>query len=328
MAKILVTGGNGFLGRWLVRRLCRDGHEVTCLLRSANPIDGLSDLKYSIVKGDVTDRSSVMNAVRGHEHVFHLAGLVAYRKVDRIRMDEVNVGGTENVIDACLSYQVQRLLHVSSVVAVGASFDGKQPLTEESPYNVGHLDMGYFESKHAAEVRVKQAVQDRKLSAVIVNPATTYGAGDALKGSRNIQIKVARGKLPFYTTGGVNVIPVENCIEGMMLAWQKGRIGERYLLSGENLTIQELFTLIAKAAGVPPPRYKMPETALHFLGRSADFLNRLGFNISFSVENAWTASLFHWFDNSKAKRELGFRVGSTEDAIRASVGWMKTQGLI
>lgn len=328
MAKILVTGGNGFLGSWIVRRLCEQGHQVTCLLRPTSNVSELAGLSFSRIEGDVTDYASVEKACTGQEFVFHLAGLIAYRRAERENMDKVNVGGTENVIQGCLKKNVGRLVHLSSVVAVGASFDKRHILNEDSEFNLHQLNLGYFESKRNAEKLVVQACKEHQLDAVILNPSTIYGASDARKGSRKTQIKVARGEFPFYTAGGVSVIPVENCVNGILAGWQKGRKGERYILCSENLTIRQLFTMIAEAAGVEPPRIKLPSVLLHVLGFTGDLMTQMGMKSSLSQENAWTATLYHWFDSSKAQRELGFVPGSAKVAIQNSVQWMKDQGLL
>lgn len=328
MAKILVTGGNGFLGSWTVRKLIDLGHDVHCLLRSQSDVSELKDVKYTRINGDVTHLDSLLKAAQGMDGVFHLAGLIAYKASERRKMERVNVQGTKNVIEACLKNKVSRLVHVSSVVAVGASYDRSQILDENSPYNISNLNLGYFETKHQAEVAVVEAVKNRGLNAVIVNPATVYGPGDAKKGSRKTQIKVAQGTFPFYTSGGVNVVPVANCVDGIVAAFTKGRAGERYILAGENLTIEKLFGIIAEAAGVAPPRRKMPSILLHVMGFIGDAVSPFKIPFPVSRENAWTATLFHWFDSRKAQEELGFKPGSAQEAIRSSVKWMKDNGYL
>ena len=328
MAKVVVTGANGFVGSWLVRELLRQGEHVHALVRKHSDLSELIGANCELIYGDVTDLNSLESAFKGASAVFHLAGLIAYRKADREKMTSVNVDGTKNVIQACLSNNVPRLIYMSSVVAVGAGFSPHEILNENSKYNVHHLNLGYFETKHAAELLVLEAVRERNLNAVILNPSTIYGAGDARKGSRKTQLKVAQGKFPFYTSGGVNVVNVEAVIAAVIEAWRSGRSGERYILSGENLTIQQLFSFIAKVAGVKPPKHKIPNFALHGLGLFGDTLDLIGLKGSFSRENAWTSTLYHWFDNSKAKRELGFNPKSAEYAIQKSVGWSRAQGLL
>lgn len=326
--KVLVTGANGFLGSWLTRALARQGHEVYALVRAQSDLSELDGVDCNYVFGDVTDLESLYKSFSGIDTVFHLAGLIAYKKSDRNQMEKVNVFGTENVIEACLTKGVRKLVYVSSVVAVGAGFNQTQVLNEESPYNVSKLNLGYFETKHAAEKLVVDAFKNKGLDCVIVNPSTIYGEGDAKKGSRKTQLKVAQGKFKFYTSGGVSVVAVEDVVTAIISAWTAGRSGERYILSGDNITIKELFQYIAEEAGVPAPAKKIPRAVIFTLGRIGDLMESFGMKGSLSTENAWTATMFHWFDNSKAKKELGFNPRPAREAIRSSVKWMKENGLL
>lgn len=328
MSKVVITGANGFLGSWLTRELLNQNHAVKVLVRKTSDLSELEGLKCEYAYGDINDIESLKNVFAGAEAVFHLAGLIAYSSAEREKMEKINVGGTKNVIKACLECQVKRLVHISSVVAVGAGFSENEILDETSKYNVSHLNLGYFQTKHAAELLVMQAIEAKGLDAVIVNPSTTYGAGDARKGSRGTQIKVARGKFPFYTPGGVNVVAVEDVVQGIIAAWHVGRKGERYILAGENITIKKLFEMIAKEAEVPAPRFMVPATALHAIGAIGDFLTARGFASGFSRENAWTSTLFHWFSSSKAQKELGFNPRPAQVAIANSVRWMKENDLL
>lgn len=326
---VLITGANGFLGSWLTKRLLLENHNVTILVRPSSDLSELQGLSgYHIAYGDVTDPQSVLEACREKEAVFHLAGVIAYKKSDRALMEKVNVTGTDNIIRACLANKVSRLVHLSSVVAVGAGFTSKDVLNEESAYQIAHLNLGYFETKRKAEQLIQQACQNQGLNAVMVNPSTIYGAGDAKKGSRKTQVKVAQGKFPFYTSGGVSVVAVEDVIDGIMLAWAKGKSGERYILSGENLSIRELFEMIAECAGQKPPSIYLPKALLFILGFLGDIKSFFGFTSSLSTENAYTATMFHWFDHSKAKRELGFNPKPARFAITNSVAWMQKNGIL
>lgn len=326
--KVLVTGANGFLGSWLTRALVKQGHEVYALVRAQSDLSELNGVSCNYVYGDITDLDSLYKTFGGMDTVFHLAGLIAYKKADRAKMEKINVFGTENVVDACLTKGVRRLVFLSSVVAVGAGYNRNQILNEESEYNVGKLDLGYFETKRKAEKIVLEAHKNKGLDCVILNPSTIYGEGDAKKGSRKTQLKVAQGNFKFYTSGGVSVVAVEDAVDAIISAWKNGRSGERYILSGENITIQELFRLIAEEAGVPAPKTKMPTAVIFALGKIGDIMESMGMKGSLSTENAWTATMFHWFDNSKAKKELGFNPRPAREAIRSSVKWMKENGLL
>jgi len=321
--KVLVTGATGFLGGWLVKRLLAEGHDVRIIKRASSSLEELEGLKLDIVSGDVTDASSLIAACRGVDTVFHLAGLIGYSRAQREAMHQVNVIGTKNVIDACRACDVRKLVHLSSVVAIGASFDGKQPLNESSIYNVAHLRLGYFDTKYEAEALVRTAVAEGHIDAVMINPSTIYGPADAKKGSRGVQLKVAQGRFPFYPPGGVSIVSVEDVIDAIMLVWQKGKPAERYIISGENLLIKDVFTQIATIAGVKPPSIGLPRSAIFALGFVGDQLEKIGKKGPMNSETAWTSTLYHWFDNSKAQRELGLKFKPASYALEQSVRWIK-----
>ncbi|HMN67518.1 MAG TPA: NAD-dependent epimerase/dehydratase family protein [Bdellovibrionales bacterium] len=324
---VLVTGATGFVGAWLTRRLSESGETVHVLHRTNSSLEELDGVAFVSKIGDVTDPESVRSACLDVDTVFHLAGVVGYSKAMRAQMERVNVDGTRNVVDAIQTGRKPKLVYMSSVVAVGASFDGR-PLDENSTYNVRHLDLGYFETKRKAEELVVQACRQDKIDAVILNPSTIYGAADAKKGSRKTQLKVARGEFPFYTGGGVSVVSVHDVVEAVINARTKGRRGERYILSGENITIHNLFTRIASLAGAEPPKIYLPDLVVRAIGKSGDLLEALGKKGPLNTENAWTAILFHWFDNAKARAELGFRPRPAQDALKESVDWMRQKGLL
>lgn len=313
----------------MAKKLLDAGHDVHVLLRgSSSSKMELENLPVQVRLGDITREDSLLDAFREMDSVFHLAGHVGYSRAERQLMELVNVQGTANVVEACIKTNVRRLVHMSSVVAVGAAFYGEKPLNEDSPYTIGHLDLGYFETKRKAEMLVKEASASGRLDAVILNPSTIYGAGDARKGSRKTQLKVARGQLPFYTSGGVSIVAVEDVVEATYTAWQRGKNGERYILSGENLLIKDLFQMIAEEADVKPPPIYLPNPVVMGLGRIGDWLESIGKKGPLNSENAWTATLFHWFDSTKAQKELGLRPRPARECIAASVRWSKENGLI
>lgn len=326
--KILVTGATGFAGSWMCKKLVDEGHDVSILRRQSSDLSELEDVHVNHLIGDVTDYESVLDATNDVDHVFHLAGVVGYSKAQRQLMEDVNVGGTRNVVRACLENNIERLLHFSSVVAVGAGFKKNHILDEYSAYNVKHLNLGYFETKKAAEDIVFKAVETQGLNAVAVNPSTIYGPGDAKKGSRSTQLKVAKGSFLFYTGGGVSIISIEDVVNASYRAWEVGKTGERYILSGDNITIKKLFEIIADCAGTKPPKIYLPNPIIHAVGKVGDIMESFNKKGLLNSENAWTSTLYHWFDNSKAIKELGLTPMSAEDAIKSSVRWMKDNKLI
>jgi dihydroflavonol-4-reductase len=328
MSKIAITGANGFVGSWLTRQLAKDGHEIRVLARPTSDLSDLNGVSFSPVTGDVTDYPSLQRAFSDREVVFHLAGLIAYRKSDREKMEQVNVQGTANVIRACHECKVKQLVYLSSVVAIGAGRSPTEILNEDSLYNISDLDLGYFETKRKAEKLVVEAYRRNEITPIILNPSTIYGPGDAKKSSRRTQIKVAQGKFPFYTSGGVSIVDIEDVIAGIIAAWKFGKPGERYILSGDNITIQDLFRMISRASGAPAPKIYLPNILVHTMGILGDLQTKFGGKSSLSRENAWTATMYHWFDHSKATRELQFKPRPAYESIQKSVNWMKENGFL
>lgn len=328
MQKALITGATGFIGKHLAKTLCSQGVSVTALVRNPKSCEDLLKIGVQLATGDVTDSLSLLNAIEGKDIVYHLAGQIAYKSSERASMENVNVKGTQKVMDACVTHNTPKVIHMSSVVAIGASFD-KSILNEESPYNIAHLNLGYFQTKHDAEIIAKTAHSHNGLNVFILNPSTVYGAGDATKGSRSVQRKVAAGKFPFYTPGGVNVVHVDDVIYCLQNVHTRGKPGERYIVGGENLTIQEVFKIIAQVSGVEAPKIGLPKSALKMLGWIGDnLLEPLGIKGPLSSETASTSSMYHWFSNEKAKKELGLKPTPAEKAIRESVQWMMDNGYV
>lgn len=325
--KALVTGATGFLGRHLVQYLCKKDYDVQILARGSSDLTPFKDLPIKVFKGDVTNTLDLLQATEDKDIVFHLAGLIAYKKSDRKLMEKINVQGTRNVVDACITNNVKKLLHLSSVVTIGASFN-KTPMTEEDKYNLGAYDLGYFETKKKAEEIILDAYQEHQLPCYMINPSTIYGEGDATKGSRKTQIKVAKGQFKFYPPGGVNVVYVNDVIESIFKVLERGKPARRYIICGDNLTIKELFEIIAEEAGVAKPNIPIPRLFLKSLGLLGDCMKAFGKETSLSSETAVTSSLYHWFDCTRAKKELGFQPTPSRVAIAESISWMKRNGLL
>lgn len=312
MSDFLVTGATGFVGSWLTRRLLEEGHTVRVLCRDPKGLDQDLREKCTVVIGDITQPETLIEASRNVNRIYHLAGLVAYSEDQRPAMEKVNVQGTRHVIEACMQNKVSELVYMSSVVAIGASFK-PVVLNEESPYTISDLSLGYFETKRKAEELVVDAHRAGKVKAFILNPSTIYGPGDFKKGSRKMQLKAARGTLPLYTKGGVSVVAIEDVVEGTIRVTEKGRAGERYILSGDNITIKELFDKITREMNSKAPWIRVPTPVVRLMGRVG----------LMSRESSYTSTMYHWFDHAKAKNELGVHFKSSDEAIRASTQWLK-----
>lgn len=315
MKKVLVTGATGFLGGYLTGELVRLKYDVSVLVRDfAWKQEGVR-----AIVGDILDLSSLEKAMEGQEAVFHLAALVALKRSERKSCFDLSVRGTQNVVDACKRSKIQRLIHVSSVVSVGASLTPDRSLDETAENILKGKGFSNFDAKFQAEEIVLAAAKRGEIDGVVVNPSMIFGAGDAKKPARKGNVLATKGKMPFYPPGGINVVAVEDVVDGMIRALEKGKTGERYILSGDNMTFKEVLTLYSTLAGVKPPKTSMSASALKMAGRLVDTLR---LNSSLSYETAMAATLFHWFDHAKATRELGFSPRPGKVAIENSVKWI------
>ena len=321
--KCLVTGATGFVGNWLTQFLVDKGHDVRVFCRNISKAPD----KTKVFSGDINQTEALRTAVTGVDVVYHLAGLVSYGKKHLKAMHKVNVQGTQNVIEACIHARTQRLVHISSVAAIGASFT-PHCLNERSPFLIEKLNLGYFQTKKQAEDLVKKSVRSGKLDAVILNPSTIYGPSDMLKSSRKIHIQVAKGRFPFCPPGGVSIIDIESVVEATYKATTKGRKGERYILSGENILIKELFQIITEIVGRKSLFISIPKNVLKILGKMGDQFEKRGKSFFITSEVAQISSLFHWFDASKAQSELNLKPQSAKQAIANSINWAIHNGMI
>ena len=232
---VFVTGGTGFLGVNLIRSLVQDGHTVRALVRPTSPRVGLESPAIEFIEGDITDLESLRRGIAGCDRAYHLAGWVQVTPWGIEKARRINVGGTRNICQACIEHGVTRLVHTSSIAAVGHG-PMNAPATEESDWNFQFLNAPYHTTKHESEQVVKDFV-GRGLDAVMVNPAYVIGPFDIKPTSGEIILKVAKGKLPGYPSrGGIGFVDVREVVSGMRLAMEKGRPGERYILNGENIS--------------------------------------------------------------------------------------------
>jgi dihydroflavonol-4-reductase len=326
----LVTGGTGLVGLNVVRMLAARGEDVRLLVRpSAKPRLGLDDLAVAQAPGDISDEASVRAAMRGVKRVYHIAALTYQGPWQSVRtqLERVNVGGTAIVARAALAAGVERLVYTSSTVAVASGLP-ESPATEESAWDLGGL-APYYDTKRAAELVMLDYVK-QGLPAVIVNPGYMLGAWDVKPTSGTMLIEAARSPLgiPLYPTrGGNSFTDVEDVARGHLLAMEKGRVGERYVLAGHNLRYRAFFTLVNRMLGKPPARLAFPRGVSAVLGPLFDgighFIPERMDNYNSSVMRSGHVGLCA--SSGKAVRELGYAISPLEGAIEKALAWFRAQ---
>lgn len=325
--KALVTGATGFVGSAVVRELLQDGADVRIMLRKNSDtkmIEGLKDVEK--VYGDVCDQASMETALKGCDTFFQTAALYEFWGPAKEEYYRVNVDGTRACLNAALKAGVQKVIHTSSVVALGSH--GRQvPGNESSTFNLGKTGAHYAVSKHLAEVEALKFV-DKGLPVVVVNPGSVIGAGDVrpTPSGRNIT-NVLNGKTPGYFDGGGNFVDVEDVAKGHLLAAKKGKVGEKYVLGNRNLSMREFLHMIADVGGVKRPGMKLPYTAL--LLTSYLYLLMAAINHKPPVVTPPLARLTHmyfYYDSSKAVKELGMPQTAVEKTIEKAVAWFRQNG--
>jgi nucleoside-diphosphate-sugar epimerase len=327
MKTVLVTGATGFVGRQLAIRLAREGNRVHALYRSEAKIQGWVDANIHFFRGTLGDPGSIERAMKGCRQVYHLGGLVSSWARDFNRYYEENLGGTVNVLESALRQGVEKLVYTSTAAVTGPSNGGIN--TEANPYSGKHLTH-YDRSKAAAEKKV-QEYSARGLPAVIVNPTRIYGPGSLSRANAVTRIisRYLDGKWRIIPGDGNsigNFVYIEDVVHGHLLAMDKGRPGERYLLGGCNLTFNEFFEILASVSGIQRKLIRMPTFLMYFTAGGFLVLAHLtGWNPPITPAfvkrygQNWAVSI------RKAERELGYSPRTIEEGLNQTIAWIRSR---
>jgi len=325
----LVTGGTGLVGINLVRALVAAGERVRVLVRRGSRLVGLESPNIELRLGDVCDLDSIRRAMRGCTRVYHVAGWVQLSPWGMRTARAVNVGGVEKVCRVAMELGIERMVHTSSVAAIGHG-PMDRPADEQTRWNLSGLNCPYFATKRAGERVVLDCVR-RGLNAVIVNPGYVVGPYDVKPTSGRMILLGALGKLLVSPSrGGIGFVDVAEVVEGMRLAMSRGRCGERYILSSENLSYRDFSGRIARIARVKPPRWSAP----YWLGIApAGIATMLGGLwpapfVELNLTVLRTCFCEHYTCSDKARRELGLKPRSIDDAIAATIDWFQSFGYL
>ena len=324
--RAFVTGGTGFLGANVVRMLLDRDVEVRALCRPSASRANLDGLEIDIVEGDLRDIESLRRGIEGCDRVFHVAALYSFWVKHSDLLYQVNVEGTRNVFDAALDFGVERIVYTSSVAALGLRDDGR-PADESTPSRPSNVIGDYKRSKVLAEQVALEYAE--RLPIVIVNPSFPVGPWDAKPTPTGQTIvDFLNRKMPAYVETGMNVVAAEDVALGHWLAAEKGRIGERYILGGENVTMKRLLELLAEITGLPAPRIRLPYAPI----LAMSYLNALFCRLfprctpRMTPETIRMSSHHMYFDPTKAVEELGFPQTPARDALAKAVTWYREHG--
>jgi dihydroflavonol-4-reductase len=323
----LLTGGTGFVGAAVARALLARGHAVRALVRRGSDRRNLDELDVELVEGDLTDPASLAGAVAGCRFLFHVAADYRIWVPDPAAMLRANVEGTRALMESAHAAGVERIVYCSSVAALGLTGDGT-PADETTPVSEGKIVGIYKRSKYRAEQAVLALVRERGLPAVIVNPSTPVGPRDIKPTPTGKMIlDAAAGRMPAYIDTGLNVVHVDDVAEGHMLALERGRIGEKYILSGENFLLRDLLALVAAETGRSPPNVRLPGAALWPVALACEALaNVAGIEPMVTRDHLRMARKKMFFSPAKAKAELGFAPRPAREAVHDAVAWLRSSG--
>ncbi len=326
--KTLVTGASGFVGSAVTRELLQAGHDVRALLRPTSDRRNLEGLGIESILGDLADPPSLTRALQGCEALFHVAADYRLWARDPRVIYRSNVEGTGNIMLAALAAGVPRVVYTSSVATLGLTADGT-PADEGTPVTLADMVGHYKRSKFMAEAEVRRLVREQGLPAVIVYPSTPVGPRDIRPTpTGRMIVEAVSGRMPVYVDTGLNLVHVDDVAVGHRLAFERGRIGEGYILGGENLTLREILSELARISGRRPPRLRLPHQLVlpvAYVAQAWAWLSGGGEPLA-TVEGVRLSRKRMFFSVEKAASALGFHPRPPAEGLRDAVQWFRSHG--
>jgi len=328
--KVLVTGATGFVGSAVARRLVEEGMCLRALVRAGGDRRNLAGIAAALVEGDLNDPESLVRAIDGCEALIHVAADYRLWIPDPDSMMRTNVEGTRAVLGAAMRAGVSRIVYTSSVAVLAQRADG-EPADERTPSVMADMIGTYKQSKFLAEKLVRQMVREEGAPIIIVNPSTPIGPRD-LKPTPTgrLIVEAAAGRMPAFVDTGLNVVHVDDVAAGHLAALRKGRIGERYILGGENLPLSEILAEIAMLCGRKPPRIRLPHAAIMPVAYMAEaWCRATGHGEPFvTVDGVRMARKTMYFSSAKAEAALGYHARPAAEALADAVAWFRANGYL
>lgn len=326
--KTLVTGATGFVGAAVARALVNEGRSVRVLTRVGSNRSNLHSLAVEEIVGDLTDPASLDRAIADCSALFHVAADYRLGARHPEQLYQTNVEGTRHIMMAARKAGIARIVYTSSVATLGLPKDGT-PGNESTPVAITDMIGHYKRSKFLAEQLVRQFAAEG-LPVVIVNPSTPIGPGDVKPTpTGQIILDAARARMPAYVQTGLNVVHVDDVAAGHLQAFHRGRIGERYVLGGQDMTLKEILSEVSRLVGRAPPRVRLPHAAVLPIAYLAEGFTRLfGGSSRITIEAVRMSRKFMFFSSAKAQRELGYSWRPASCALADAVQWFAQRGLL
>jgi dihydroflavonol-4-reductase len=324
-----LTGASGFVGSAVARKLLDEGLCVRALVRRNSNRSNLAGIPLDIVEGDIRDTALVENAMRGTRYAFHVAADYRLWAPDPSEIIATNTQGTGAIMHAALRAGVERVVYTSSVATLRLSGDGT-PSDETMPLSEDNAIGAYKRSKVLAERLVERMIAEDKLPAVIVNPSTPIGPRDVRPTpTGRIVVEAASGRMPAYVETGLNLVHVDDVADGHVAALKNGRIGERYILGGQDMTLGQMLAEIARLVGRRPPTIKLPRSLIYPIAYGAEAVASVTGREPFAtVDGLRMAKYKMFFSSAKAQRELRYRARPASEALAEAFRWFQEAGYL
>jgi dihydroflavonol-4-reductase len=323
MNKVLITGASGFLGSNLTRELFRLGYEVRIMVRPGAGLTVVSDIPCEMYFGNIDNKEHVSQAVAGCDVVIHAAAVTEQWSVPYSAYERINYTGTRHMVDACLEHQVSRFIYVSTANTMSPGSKAN-PGSELNGFTLFDANSGYINTKYLAQQYVLEQVESRKLPAVIVNPTFMIGPNDVKPSSGKLLLYGMHKKVLFYPPGGKNFVHINDVCQGIVNTITNGKVGDCYLLAGENLSFKEFFQTVNKVSGQHNIMIKIPALLFKMAGYIGSMLQKVtGISGKLNYTSAYLMCLDNYYSGRKSERELALHYTPVEMAIQQAMTWFK-----
>ncbi|MBN1273585.1 MAG: NAD-dependent epimerase/dehydratase family protein [Candidatus Aminicenantes bacterium] len=320
----LVTGATGFIGSHLTRLLLEKGEKIRIFLR--NPVKlkvfGLHEKdNLEVFKGDLLKPEDIPAALDGVDRLYHTAGFISTYPKDKKKVQRLNVDITTNLFETCGKIELKKIVYLASIFALGGG--NREPVDEDTSYNLDGLNITYARAKRSSELYIRDKIREG-LPIVRIYPCYCYGPGDLNNSNTRLLLTYLDRKLPGYIHGGQNVMDVRDAARGLYLGMTKGKIGEKYIVGGMNLSYDDIFSLLEGITGYPKPRIRMSKRTGKFMG----YLNQMvSLSPIIDKDAAELMGHFWYYDDTKARKELGYSSRPVADTLREAVQWFCSRGI-